>query len=382
VEEEKFGYEEWSDRPQQPGGPRLRTTSIVIIVVVILVLAMFAATTYLPLSPTKSEFENEYKLSWAGTSLGFYSYMDRIIWLSWTHDEDYVVTNFGHKKVAFWSDAPLSGSYGWKTFDLPVQDIDEGNAFWDVEASPVDDVVAVGWYQGIAFFDANGTVLAETRGGQANSVAWNPGGGLIAASWIDHNTSSISLEVIGYPNLESFKSRDLDVYLNVLEWSPNALYLAGCSRTGGLYLFDSNMVQLFHLPNFVCYYSLSWSPDSSAILVTSEDGLILLDVKSLEEKTVITAPSEGEYCGSNKHFSGRGPVYSGSFSPDGDMIAAAYFNGVVEIWSGDGEESIDKLLFRPCVKSPPKEVYSVKWSPTGGKIAAVGEHGITVWRSK
>ncbi len=307
-------------------------------------------------------------------------YEDRFFWISWSSNGTHLISNRGGIEIAFWN-ITLGGLSSWKSVDMPVQDPREGKAIWDIEANPVVDVVAVGWSQGVAMYDLDGNLLSQIRGGTAYGVAWSPSGGLIAASWFNHTTNSASLRVFGYPGFLDFSSKDLDETLHVLEWSPNGQLIAGCQRWSGLYIFDSNLLEKLHLEKYSCDWSLSWSPDSSTILLGKEGGMVLFDVDSAEEKAFIPRSSK-TICGSDLEYATGGWARSGAFSPTGSMIAVAYSNGNVEIWTGDGKKRLDTLLFRPCVNNPPKVLHTVKWSLDGTMVAVSGEHGITVWERK
>ncbi|UCD92388.1 MAG: WD40 repeat domain-containing protein [Methanobacteriota archaeon] len=358
----------------------MRKAWLVVVVTGIVVIGIIAATFVFIISPEPGlQYEGVYEYRWDYDGPGKY-HEDRFFFLSWSPGGTHLASNFGASGAAFWND---TNGGELKTVDLPVYDPhEEGNAFWDVKFNPHLDVAAVGWYEGLAFYDLEGNLLSEIRGRQARSVAWSPLGDEIAVSWVDDGTSSISLDVLTYPNLIEVYSRNIEKAFDVLEWSPDSSHLIGCTRWHNpLVLFDRELQERRVLiEDSLCHYMLSWSPDSSTVLVPAENGLILLDVESAEERHVIPQSSQNA-CGTELGFAGVGLLYSGAYSPSGDMIAVGHYNGLVEVWSGDGKNRIDTLLFRPCVTSPPKDVYSVKWSPTGEKIAATGEHGVTVWEA-
>lgn len=379
-EERSYNNGEISETSSAKSGWNRKHIAVVVSLIVIIgAVGVALALTFS--SEPEQQYEKSFDHDFTYDGPGWY-WEDRFFWSSWSAESTHLVSNMGSSRVAFWN-LTHGGLSSWKSVDLPVQDPGEGNAFWAVEAHPIRDVVAVGWYQGIAFFDLEGNLLSEIRGGSVHSVAWKHTGGLITASWFDHDSRTSYLRSFNYPSLSNHSSRNLDVRLDVLKWSPNGLLLAGCNRDHGLYVFDVNLLLKLRIEKYTSEFSLSWSPDSSALLVREENELVLLDVDSLEERVRIPRSSEESYCGSEMIHEGGGYAVSGAFSPSGDLIAVGYSNGVIEVWSGDGKKRLDTLLFRPCLNNPPRGIYTVTWSPDGLRVAASGDHGITVWeRSK
>ncbi len=381
VEEDESTETGSLDRPAhgRTFSKKMMAVAVILIIVVSIIGVAFAAGLF---SEPEPEFETMFQEEYTYDGMGMW-WEDRFFWLSWSPDGSNLVSHMGFSKIAIW-DITAEPVSELEPHDLPVQDPDERDSFYDIEYHPIDDVIAVAWYQGIAFFDSEWNLLSEIRGGEARSIAWKPTGQVIVASWVDHGTGNHSLRKFLYPDLLELTSISLDTDLDVLQWSPNGAFLAGCSGGGrSLFVFNTHLHEQLRIPKYDCGFSMSWSPDSSTLLMIDEDEVVIFDWELVEEKHVIPKTSVRKVCGSDTGFGGQELIASASFSPTDDMIAVAYSSGIVRIWSGDGEELVDTLLFRPCVnRSDYNELYTVIWSPSGDMVAVSGEHGITVWKSK
>ncbi|MGK7877479.1 MAG: toll/interleukin-1 receptor domain-containing protein [Xenococcaceae cyanobacterium] len=106
-------------------------------------------------------------------------------------------------------------------------------------------------------------------------------------------------------------------------------------------------------------YSVSFSPDGQTIATASDDGTVKLWTKNGQELKTFQAHD--------------GRVWSVSFSPDGKTIATASQDRTAKLWSLDGQEL--KTLTRDR-----GEVTSVSFSPDGKTIATGnGDGTVTLW---
>lgn len=95
--------------------------------------------------------------------------------------------------------------------------------------------------------------------------------------------------------------------------------------------------------------------------------------KALES---IIPPKESSSLKELRTFSGHdSPVSSISFSPDGKTIASADWHGTVKIWETETGKEVRTLDHRVAV-------YSVHFSPDGGKLASGGEGTPRIWDVK
>lgn len=381
VEEEENSEIDRFDEPapRSTVSKKMLVVAVTLILIISIIGVAFVAGLFSEPEPQyETMFEEHYTYDGGGMW-----YEDRFFWLSWSPDGTHLTSYMGFSRVAIWdiTSEPVSEL---EPHELPLRDPEETATYYDIEYHPIDDVIAVGWHQGIAFFDSEWNLLSEIRGGEARSIAWKPRGNVIAVSWVDHETGDNSLQTLLYPDLLNLSYRNLDTDLDVLEWSPNGAFLAGCSGGGrSLYVFNTHLYEQLHIPKYYCGFSMSWSPDSSTLLVIDEGEVVFFDWESVEEKHVKPKTSERKYCGSDKGFGGQESAASAAFSPSGDMVAVAYSSGIVRIWSGDGKKLLDSLLFRPCVNhTKNSQLYTVRWSSSGEMVAVSGEHGITVWKSK
>ena len=78
-----------------------------------------------------------------------------------------------------------------------------------------------------------------------------------------------------------------------------------------------------------------------------------------------------------------GPVYSVSFSPDGQKLASGGGDGAVRLWDVKTGKHLRALIARPGgVGTPvewPRYVESVSFSPEGQTLASGAEENIYLW---
>lgn len=371
-------------RLDEPARRRTASKKMLVVAVILILIVSIVGVAFVAglFSEPEPQYETLFEEVYTYDGMGMW-WEDRFFWLSWSPDGTHLTSYMGFSRVAIW-DISAEPVTELEPHDLPVSDPDEVASYYDIEYHPIDDVIAVGWHQGIAFFDSEWNLLSEIRGGIARSIAWTPTGGLITANWEDHETGNFSLQAFLYPNLLSFLYQPVDRHYDVLEYSPNGAWLVGCGRGPILSVFDTHLQEKLRIPKYGCDFSVSWSPDSSALLLLKEGEVVLFDWRLVEEEVIVPRPSDKKYCDTYLGFGGQASATSAAFSPAGDMIAVSYTSGIVRIWSGDGKELLDTLLFRPCVNNPvvANDLYTAIWSPSGDMVAVSGEHGITVWKSK
>jgi WD40 repeat protein len=156
----------------------------------------------------------------------------------------------------------------------------------------------------------------------ASNLAWSPDGKFIASSKAIENTTQAEITI----------------------WNTTTHHVAS------VYDLHSDLIN-----------SLSWSADSTSLLLTSRDKTVMI----LDAATGKTRQLHKEQ---------TGDVYSAAWSPDGKLVALAGKDQTVRIFEAD----TGKTLF--VYKEHKSSIYSVAWSPDGRLIASSDDAGtVRVW---
>jgi WD40 repeat protein len=140
-------------------------------------------------------------------------------------------------------------------------------------------------------------------------------------------------------------------------WSPDGQWLASASeRNVQLWTVEGSLGPTLRIPGLA--RRLAWSPDSKQ-LVAGFAGLWILNVDGTPSRELEGAATT---------------VFAVAWSPDGERIAAAGSEGVLQMWSPDGT-----LLATPDEWFEEKgAILHMAWSPNGQQLA-VGGAGVRVW---
>jgi WD40 repeat protein len=156
----------------------------------------------------------------------------------------------------------------------------------------------------------------------ANNLAWSPDGKFIASSSAIENMQQVEITI----------------------WN------TATHRVASIYDLHSDLIN-----------SLSWSADSTSLLLTSRDKTVMIwDVATGKTRLL--------------HKEQTGDIYSAAWSPNGKLVALAGKDQTVHVF----EANTGKTLF--IYKEHKSSIYNVAWSPDGKLIASSDDTGIVrVW---
>jgi WD40 repeat protein len=111
--------------------------------------------------------------------------------------------------------------------------------------------------------------------------------------------------------------------------------------------------------------SLAWRADSAVLAVGTEGGVTLYD------------PLRGALIGRlDEPLAASGGTAALAWSPDGEQIAAARYDGVIRLWRV--RDGVRRLTLRGHIGA----VNGILWSPDGGLIASVGDDfTVRLWQA-
>jgi WD40 repeat protein len=286
------------------------------------------------------------------------------VWAVFSPDGDHVLTgDFDITAATIW-DVSVAGDAEWTNVPTdPLVPVDvaflrggqvvassDGNAVtvWDVigegSARPVRTLgPGSGSREPIVRIAANhdGTRVATARGFSSIADVWNAGTGT-----------------------RMFKVTTADGGENSdLTWSPDGRWLVFTDYGGGAVIYDpaGDRVGAFHLPDQFGIEAAAFGPDGR--LVATAD----TSYESPERATITIRDWEGERV--VHRIPNRGGASQLAFSPSGDKLALAGFDGFVDILSVDSGE---RLLRFPANEGP---VNDIAYSPDGSTIATAGDDG-------
>src|SRR6185369_6689063 len=196
----------------------------------------------------------------------------------------------------------------------------EGGA-WSVAVSPDGKRFALGGYESrIQIFDANPAqqVLEIARHeARINNLAFSPDGATIASASSDRTIRFSDAQT-------GAESQNLKAHLNEawsIAFSRDGKYVATSGTDFNVFLFDAP--ELLKGSSFgpPLSYGGGWSaisPDRSKVVVPLMNTLALWDVPSRHEVA---------------EFFSKEPLESGSFSPDGAILATGGLAGTITLWN-------------------------------------------------
>jgi WD40 repeat protein/class 3 adenylate cyclase len=160
--------------------------------------------------------------------------------------------------------------------------------------------------------------------------------------------------------------------VNAVAWSPDFTRLATASEDGTTRVWDASKGQeLLQLTGHSgAVNQVAWSPDGGLLATAGDDGILRFwDAFSGEEQTSIQpVPSGGSSAASERI------VYSLAWSPDGGRIASGSGDGNIRLWEvGSGENTL-------TIKAHEQSVTFLAWSPLEERLVSAGKDGrARVW---
>lgn len=229
--------------------------------------------------------------------------------------------------------------------------------------SPDGEVLAVAG-SGVQLWQAAtgqrlGTTLPTAGNGRYRSVAFGPGGTLLATLGAD-GTARIwnvtSQQQVG-PAMTVDRPGAAG---GAVAFSPDGKTLATAGASGQVRLWSvatgRRLGTLMAGDRGVT--TLTFSPDGATLATAASDGSVRLwNVRSQQETGApMTADAQ--------------PVYAAAFSPAGSVLATAGGDGSVRLWDTATRQEIGAPM-----TAGPQPVYAAAWGPGGGTLATAGGDG-------
>ena len=174
----------------------------------------------------------------------------------------------------------------------------------------------------IRMWDINGELKAETAtGSDVRNIAVSPDGSKVAAALSDGKVKIYSL-----PDLLLIDEHDAhgDVAVRGLMYSPSGKSLLSSDEAGEIIIYTDKAFKKLNNVNPSSVRRVRYSPDGRLILAVCADNCARL-FDAVTGKTV-------SLLGGFKEM-----IKQARFSPNGDKIAVASFDGSIKIFSGNGE---------------------------------------------
>lgn len=198
--------------------------------------------------------------------------------------------------------------------------------------------------------------------GEINGIVFSPDSKTIATA-SDDKTIRLWNARTG-KNLKTLTGHTEPV--NVIEFSPDGKIIAGGSKDKTIKLWNVQTGKLIH--TFTELQSpIAFSQDGKSLIGINETKSSTQGVKHLVQMWNTTTRQL------LKTFSWNNIVYSLSYSPDGNKIAAGGYDGTIRLWNATTGESIK--AFRPHTEA----VYIVVFSPDGNRIATASWDNTMQW---
>jgi len=180
---------------------------------------------------------------------------------------------------------------------------------------------------------------------------------------------------------------DINGWVTSLAFSPDGSYLAATSRDRTVRLWQiaegpnqGKVVKLWYDPKAGNYLSVRWSPDGTRLLAGDRQGRVsewtfdpahdLWDAATIAAFAKLGWKAHANFFGNNAAALAPAPLWTDAghkqvwnvrYSPDGTRVAAGGADGVSVLQSGTGQ-----VIYRRALPA----VFGLDWSPDGAYIAA------------
>lgn len=198
--------------------------------------------------------------------------------------------------------------------------------------------------------------------GEINGIAFSPNSKTIATT-SDDKTIRLWNARTG-KNLKTLTGHTEPV--NVIEFSPDGKIIASGSKNETIKLWNVQTGKLIHTFTEL-QRPFAFSQDGKSLIGINETKSSTQGVKHLIQMWDTTT---GQLV---KTLSWNNIVYSLSYSPDGNKIAAGGYDGTIGVWNAITGESIK--TFRPHTEA----VYIILFSPDGNRIATASWDNTMQW---
>ena len=183
------------------------------------------------------------------------------------------------------------------------------------------------------------------------------------------------------PITSRFVSPSLQVWNPVTDiaWSPDSSRIvAACPSSDTLQIHNVNTGKTIvtYDQSDTAMYFIAWSPDGKSIAAVGEDNTVRV-WKANNGQNIITYNPPGKL---GDAFRGIfNSIDSISWSPDSSQIASSSEDGTVQVWDAFTSDTI--TTYRGHISNDvPYPVLRVAWSPVGNRIASSGvDETVQVW---
>ncbi len=223
-------------------------------------------------------------------------------------------------------------------------------------------IILAGYDSTIRLIDiASGEVETLLDGVNANAVAINPAGTMLAAG-----DSAGKVHLLDYPSGDLVQQLAIGWAIQTVAFSPDGTILNSGGDDGMVWMWDIVNMRLLNKYDYIGeVWTIDFSPDGVFFATGSADNSVRLwDVLWAGTRREVTFEEHGN------------DVLSIDFNPDGTIIASGGADGFLYLW--------DVVIGGSLVRfqaAPSGEVVSVAFSPDGTTLATVNSNGpVDLWR--
>jgi len=204
----------------------------------------------------------------------------------------------------------------------------------------------------------------KLHSGPTLDVDWKPGENTFATCSSDRTIFVCNLDE--ETPVKKFIGHEDEV--NAIRWDPSGTLLASCSDdcTAKIWKLKSDTYTYNLKDHSKEIYTLKWSPTGKGSANPNKD--LILATASFDNTIKLWDVNYGKCIHSlTKH---KDPVYSISFSPDGEYLASGSYDRNLHIWSVKDGSLIKSF-------SGSGSIFEVCWNSLGNKVAACFSNSIT-----
>ncbi len=148
-----------------------------------------------------------------------------------------------------------------------------------------------------------------------------------------------------------------------LMWSPSAKYLAVCTWTGEVIVWDvESRAPVLQRTHDFGVFGVAWSPDELTLAAVAHNGLIYL--RDISSGDILWRQSVGK------------PIWNVAFHPDGTQLATVGDDRTIRIWSATDGRPIR------TIRGHTAPIWGLAWNEDGSRIAtAAHDRTYRIWDS-